>query len=896
MARLPAKTWKNTWKNTWKEQRRVLLSRGAEREPTAILVGARRSVQDVAVETPGEAAAQATSEHATDRRARPGRMARLLLVAAAILLGQAVLFGPSLVGSKLLLPLDILAQRNHYLPHTAGLSDVQPENFVLSDLVLHAEPTRVFAAQELRQGRFPWWNPYAFAGAPHVLMRFSPFMLLRILTPSPWVLPWVQVLVALLAGFGAYALARKTLALGFRPSAIAGCCYPLCAYFVFWLGYGHTWSLAWLPWLLVAEDRVVRGKRAGAGLLVALLTCLTLISGPLDTAAQELIVAGLFALWSFLASHGRAWRSRANLRALALVLLGWCAGILLAAPEILSLSAYTQTGQRMIRRGQGALERPPGSLAALPLLALPSFEGTPKEHGVSIAPAHHRNPMEDLPMGYAGALALLLLAPLAWQSRRHRQAVLFFSGLALLGLGWSVGLPGLTAVLRLPGLNMMSHNRLLFATSLSIMAMAAIGLDAIEQGHVRWRAWQYLPLLAAAGLAVASGLRMVWVPGSLATRFADAVRATESVGWVHDSASLERARASWCYGHAVGTLLCGLVVLAWLLLRARGTAPRRAVPLLGALMAADLLWFGHGWNVQSEPGLYYPRIPLLEQLAKSDAGRVLGYDCLPAVLAQTHGLRDVRGYDAVDPQRLVTLLTKVAGPTSLALPYAAVQWYVPALTIEPPGSVRLPPVLDMLNVRTVIFRGRPPADITPALSGGDYWALSNPRALPRVFVPRRAVYVPSSKERLAELASPDFDAREVAFIEEQPVAEPVATPTEARGRVEITSEIPTRITLSADMETPGLVVLADLYDAGWRAFRDGQPTPILRVNHALRGMQVPPGKSRIELRYRPAGLDAGLLLAGLGLLVLLAWAGALWMVRGRPDSTAAEQTPVTPSS
>ena len=40
----------------------------------------------------------------------------------------------------------------------------------------------------------------------------------------------------------------------------------------------------------------------------------------------------------------------------------------------------------------------------------------------------------------------------------------------------------LVAFLRLPGINMMSHNRLVFATSFSILALAAIGLDTL------WRA------------------------------------------------------------------------------------------------------------------------------------------------------------------------------------------------------------------------------------------------------------------------------------------------------------------------------------------------------------------------------------------------------------------------
>jgi uncharacterized membrane protein YfhO len=85
------------------------------------------------------------------------------------------------------------------------------------------------------------------------------------------------------------------------------------------------------------------------------------------------------------------------------------------------------------------------------------------------------------------------------------------------------------------------------------------------------------------------------------------------------------------------------------------------------------------------------------------------------------------------------------------------------------------------------------------------------------------------------------------------------------------------------METPGLVVLADLYDPGWRAFRDGEPVPILSVNHAVRGVVVPAGHSTIEFRYWPAGFDWGFRLAGTGLCILLVWVGMLARARSLPE-------------
>jgi uncharacterized membrane protein YfhO len=118
----------------------------------------------------------------------------------------------------------------------------------------------------------------------------------------------------------------------------------------------------------------------------------------------------------------------------------------------------------------------------------------------------------------------------------------------------------------------------------------------------------------------------------------------------------------------------------------------------------------------------------------------------------------------------------------------------------------------------------------------------------------------------------------VAYVES-----PVSLPPVCRGEARIAAEIPTRVTLSLQMETAGLVVLADLWDKGWRAYLKGQPVPIHRANHAIRGVVVPSGAATLEFRYEPASLAWGLRLAGLATVVLLVWIGTIaWSRRVTP--------------
>ena len=191
-------------------------------------------------------------------------------------------------------------------------------------------------------------------------------------------------------------------------------------------------------------------------------------------------------------------------------------------------------------------------------------------------------------------------------------------------------------------------------------------------------------------------------------------------------------------------------------------------------------------------------------------------------------------------------------------------------------AIRLHPILNMLGVKYVVFRGvppelkapNPPIPIVPAFAKDSYWAMENPRALPRVFVPRHIVTIADPDKRLEALGSKTFDPNETAYLE-------VATSLkgEGMGTAKITSQTPTKIEIAAQMETPGLLVLADRWDPGWVAEVDGKLVPILQTNHALRGIELAAGQHKIVYRYEPSGAKWGGRLAGLSLLGLIGWCG-----------------------
>lgn len=796
---------------------------------------------------------------------------RLIVLLAGVVFCQFFLYGPSLVGQKVLLPLDILAQPDIYLPRTEEVARIEPKNLYVSDLVYLFEPMRRFAVSEWHAGRLPMWLPCEFAGAPFAWPKFSPFLMLECCAKSPVVLAWAQLVAAIVAAAGAYLFFRRALGVSFWPAVLCAWCYPLTGFFIFWQGFPTALPVYWLPWVLLAVDRTARGTSAAAPIGLSVATCLVVISGHLDVAGQVLLASGLYGLGRFLQIHRRLWLQRQARRAVAGLLAGWTLGVLLAAPYLLPVLEYAHNSPRMARRAGGLEERPPVGLAALPQTVLPDLYGSMATDSFRYV---RGDQAESSAATYAGVLATLLIAPLSFCSRRHRAFNGLLVLLALLALGWCLNVPGLVRLLRAPGLNMMSHNRLVFVASFAIVALAAIGLEVLWQGEFSWRWWMWLPFGVLAGLCVWCAWRTAHLPEPVASRIQNTVLADNSAPPSQAPGGMGRVRAWFVCSCAAAGIWCGLGALGWVVLRGRQAA---LLPVFGSLMLADLLWFAHGRAVQSDPALYYPPVRTLEALAKAAPGRVMGYGCLPPNLSAMCGLRDVRGYDGVDPPRMVDLLLAAAAPASVKPPYAATMYLAPKASVTPQGEIRLSPILDMLGVRYVIFRGEPPPHTHPRFQEPDYSVVENLAAMPRAFVPRRVEVMADGAARLERLASAQFDPRELACVES-----PLTLPTSCRGTVELLDELPARIKLAVRMETTGLVVLADLWDQGWRAWLNGRPVPILRTNHALRGVVVPAGDGTLEFRYEPASFAWGLRLAGFAAVALLGWlAASLWPRAGQ---------------
>jgi hypothetical protein len=290
-----------------------------------------------------------------------------------------------------------------------------------------------------------------------------------------------------------------------------------------------------------------------------------------------------------------------------------------------------------------------------------------------------------------------------------------------------------------------------------------------------------------------------------------------ALGWAafHDdwSARGQIAEEAGATALAIGL---PLVVLAGLALSP--VWRRRLAPLVVLLALADLTWAHAGINPALPADELYARTPAIEFLAaKTERIAAVGSALRPNA-AMALGLYDVRGDDSLKLSRYERVYGR-----ELATPHPT--YFRP---IEHWDS----PWLDRLGVRWVLA---PPTTSPPVGS----WSTAYAGADATVF----------------DRGAPQPVVR---FADGSP---PPQVLSRTPGRWELAW------TGAADAATR--LVIAETWDAGWRATLDGRPLAVEAVDDLFLGVRPGSLSGRLVVRYVPQGLGWGLVLSGLGLVALL---------------------------
>src|SRR5437867_7469521 len=194
------------------------------------------------------------------------------VVALALL--PCVVFAHALWPGRVLSPADILMTFPPWASLAPGTLATIP---LQSDVAFMFDPWLIYAGRAVAAGRFPLWNPHAFAGAPFFAnpqtALLFPLTWLAYVLPATLAITLTMVLKLSVAGVGLYAFLRL---LAVRPllSAVGAVSFILNGALVMWLGGAVGSAMGMLTWLFAASDwlRTRSSRHSVADLVPALGT------------------------------------------------------------------------------------------------------------------------------------------------------------------------------------------------------------------------------------------------------------------------------------------------------------------------------------------------------------------------------------------------------------------------------------------------------------------------------------------------------------------------------------------------------------------------------------------------------------------------------------------------
>jgi hypothetical protein len=757
-------------------------------------------------------------------------------------------------------------------------------------LVWHAQVEPFVRA--VGSGAWPVWNPFLSFGQPmlanpHTQVLY-PFTWLSLLLP-PWILYTLFVLAhSLFAGMGLFFLAQR-LGTSRGGAFVAAACWMASGPF---LSLGNMWiqlgGASWIPWVWLAADRALETRAAVHAVVWGGAVALQLFAGSPD---MSLLTVAALAAWTLWSVRPRTQGERLEWGGLATAAMATAFAIALSAA--LWLPALDLT-RKSARWSLDSAHRAVWSV-----------------HPFGLAEAFSPVPLTDLPIGaalrgwlYDGGVPLihglylgvpmlaLVAAALGGVAPRARAiAVAVLAAATVFALGHHTPVSE-TAVALLPPLRVLRYpSKAMVLVALAWALLAGVGFD-------RWRApealsrrrWLWIvvgPLLAVTTAGAVLAVLLRWRPDLFGPLLLPEPALSSTWAEALAPASLRLACTAG---------LGGAAVVAAVMRSGRPQAAKPLARVVAGLVLLDLALAGMRLNPTVPVDFYKLRPPILGAVHQDDLSRLFVYR-YPFLATASGGPDDPyriaryppeMSFDAGRTLGARLYLTPPVGgcwglfgsyePDLIGLypaPLATlVRWMEQAEgTPAYARFLRLGAVKHVSALRRHGgFETLQAVGAYPSLLARPILLLEVPNPLPRTYAVGTARPGDGEAARLI-LIDPRFDpSREVVLPDNALEGGPGFS-----GTSRILDFRADRVRLEAELSQPGVVVLVDTYDPGWRVTVDGRPAPLLRVNMAFRGVKVPAGRHVIEQVYRPWTLVYGLAASAMAALA----AAAVVLSRGR---------------
>lgn len=699
------------------------------------------------------------------------------------------------------------------------------KNGSMPDIIDQIYPWKYFTIQSFKNGQIPLWNPYSFAGNPHVAnfqsAVFSPFNLLFLILP--FVDAWSILVLSqtLLAGLFMYLYLRE-ISVSKAGSVISSIAFMFCGFMVSWLAYGTlSMAITFLPLILFAIERFFNKKNIWTLFLLSISIAISYFSGHVQTSLYLTLYSAIYLLFKLLTTK--------NWKMFFITSLFFLIGLLVSSMQIIpTFELYQQSVRSSLVYKGGEIP-----LNYLVTIFAPDFFGNPVT----------RNDWFGYYAEWASFIGIIpfTLALIALVKKKKGYNYFFAAiGIVALLLSSDTVFRQLLASSGIPVLATSIPSRMIVLFSFSFAVLSGFGFDNLQEliKEKKRKKIIYVIGIVAVLLIVVCLLLLVLhlIPAD----------------------KIALAKRNLILPTGLFAIFIFLVSISFFIKNIKFPNPLNKLAitnilglLIILLVSFDSLRFATKWMPFDERSLVYPEIKVIQEI-KNRIGNSRVFGHLGNQIDSYYGISSLEGYDPLYIGRYGDFVR-----SSFTGEYTTGERSVAQLADKGKYTER---VLDLLGV-SIIFH--PKADTFAGwafpvwANKGKYTLLyedekfqlyKNNSALPRAKLFYEFEVIKNDKEIIKRFYSEDFDFINTLLLEEEPnLAKGVGQ--KAEGKATITSYSPNKVIIETNTNKPALLFLSDNYYKNWKVKINGKEGKIYRADYSFRAVIVPKGDSKVEFNY-----------------------------------------------
>ncbi len=754
--------------------------------------------------------------------------------------------------------------------------------FYVRDLSIAFRPRFQFIRRSIYQGSFPLWDPYPAHGQSAIndalyQLFHLPSLLIRLLLPETLAFNMWVALPVPLAAAGMYLFLRRHV--GRAAAAMGAFAFAVSGPVISSPNFPNlSWSIATVPFVFWALERLFARRTAGAATLLAVIVATQALAGEPVSLFTTLVIAFFYAVLP--PARRRDWR------------LGLMTAVGLGAGAMLSAIQYLPLAHASSLSARGAdLDTTFWTFHPLAMLELlvPHFFGDYFSSNLQqlswmLALNSHRDPFYYTM--YVG-VPIVMLALTAMLSMRPgtRFWTITSAACALASLGAHTPFyPVLQAIV--PPLRLFRFPvKYLTFTAFGLAILAAMALQRFFDDDIPRPAVRRV-VIGTAVVAALTYVGIAWVLVAPALPIRAFFRLAQ---WVDVPAPIQGAefllyRARPLFSSLLLKLICASFLL-WA--AASGRRERRlALAVFCGFIVVDLIASNSDVNPTLDPALLRPpawvqRLPTGMHERVYIGGRLEGFVNTSDEDAPKYAI-DIEGLSTME-QRHVVVNEFLFQPSGAGV-RESMSYDLPMLwPLEFAKTISLFHIsskaaryrfLKRVGVRYAVlpqppYPGAAPLASMTATAQMHLYELDP--AARRLYVVPDALLGPSIGWQIQGMFLERFDPAAGVLVSESPPPPSGRPGRPAPPDARFVEDGINRVVVSASLPQDGYLALFDSYDPDWHVDVDGTPATLMRADGIFRAVHLTTGSHTVTFTYRPLRMYIGAATSGATALALAAW-------------------------